>query len=236
MHIHISNSELPIKIFKISLIFIFSIITGCATNTIPPSRSIKEVNFPQLNTENSQELGNTLLQYYYVTTLQTIEILEFWSIRKEWNKNPPQILIPINTTDKLSKFRITKGNGGSGIEVCYDSLNSTFSNPNGYNMCDYLISNLSNSGYVAVRPAEYEDVSRPYTKQELIYNGRVGNNIKFLYREISGNTMRAPFTQEIQYDLLEGSIVGFKGARIEIISSTNSIIKYKVLKMFDKLN
>ena len=46
--------------------------------------------------------------------------------------------------------------------------------------------------------------------------------------------MRAPFTQEIQYDLKEGNIIGFKGARLEIIESSNSSITYKVLKMFDR--
>jgi hypothetical protein len=218
----------------ILLICIQSTFVGCAINSIQPSRSIKEVTLPELNIENSQELGNTLLQYYNVTTIPSIEIIEYWSIRQNYSKNPPQILVPISIGDKLSKYRITRGEGGSGMEVCYDSVNSTFSNPNGYNICDYLIASVSNSGPVKVRSAEYEDISRPYFKQELIYNGRVGNYIKFMYREISGNTMRAPFTQEVQYDLLEGNIIGFKGARIEIISSTNNLIKYKVIKMFDK--
>jgi len=44
--------------------------------------------------------------------------------------------------------------------------------------------------------------------------------------------MRQPFSQEVLYDLSEGNIIGFKGARIEIIEATNFNLKYKVIKSF----
>ena len=44
--------------------------------------------------------------------------------------------------------------------------------------------------------------------------------------------MRPAFTQDIQYDLKESNIIGFKGVRIEIIEATNRHIKYKVLNSF----
>lgn len=71
-----------------------------------------------------------------------------------------------------------------------------------------------------------------FFEQELIYNGKSGNNIKFLYRELSSNMMRAPFTQDIQYDLNESKTIGFKGARIDIIKATNRQIEYIVRKPF----
>ena len=85
----------------------------------------------------------------------------------------------------------------------------------------------------SILPANYIDLSQPNVKQQLIYNGRVGDYVKFLYREVSeGAYLRQPFTQEIQYDLNEGKIIGFKGARIEILSATNRQIDYKVLQHF----
>ena len=43
---------------------------------------------------------------------------------------------------------------------------------------------------------------------------------------------RSAFTQEVQYDLKESKIIGFKNVRIEVIEATNSSITYKVLKAF----
>lgn len=70
-------------------------------------------------------------------------------------------------------------------------------------------------------------------KKEIIFNGRVGNNLKFIYREYIENLARPAFMQELQYDLSESSIIGFKGARIEIVEANNTNIKYKVLKDFE---
>jgi len=70
-------------------------------------------------------------------------------------------------------------------------------------------------------------------KQEFIYSGKIGNSIKFIYREFIDNLARPSFTQDIQYDLDESSIVGFKGLKIEVISATNSLIKYKIISPFN---
>jgi hypothetical protein len=65
-----------------------------------------------------------------------------------------------------------------------------------------------------------------------VYNGRAGNVAKFLYREFVSESARPAFTQDVQYDLGEGKVVGFKSARIEIIDATNTAITYRVLAHF----
>lgn len=72
----------------------------------------------------------------------------------------------------------------------------------------------------------------PSFVQELIYNGRVGDSVKFLYREFSDNMARPAFSQEAQYDLSESQIIGFKNARLEIVDATNTELKYRVLESF----
>ena len=71
-------------------------------------------------------------------------------------------------------------------------------------------------------------------KQEFIYNGRIGNALKFIYREYLNDYARPAFTQDLQYDLSERKIIGFRGLRIEIINVTNTEIEYKVLNNFEK--
>ena len=75
-------------------------------------------------------------------------------------------------------------------------------------------------------------VDKPNFEQELIYNGKSGNTVNFVYREFSKSFIRSGFTQNVQYDLSESKIIGFKGARVEVIEATNTKLKYRVIKSF----
>lgn len=221
---------------KIKYLFFVLILSGCASQ-LPVPRNIVNIIEPQLNNIQTQELGNTLVQFYTATTMPSIEITQKWSTRRGIFDMPPQILAPIGKGEVISKYSITNFPPNASVlfrNVCFDSNDNSFFNVSGLDNCDHLIKSMSNSGPINVRPADYIDVSQPFFRQELIYNGRVNNNLKFMYREISGDYMRAPFTQEIQYDLSEGTIIGFKGARLEVIESSNRSITYKLLKMFDR--
>mgnify|MGYP001043013533 CR=1 FL=1 len=54
-----------------------------------------------------------------------------------------------------------------------------------------------------------------------------------MYREYINDMARPAFNQELQYDLNESNIIGFKGLRIEVILATNTKIEYKVLSSFN---
>ncbi len=68
--------------------------------------------------------------------------------------------------------------------------------------------------------------------QEMIYNGRLGNSLRFIYREFSDNQARPAFTQEVQYDLSKSSVIGFKNLRLEIIRASNTEITYRLINNF----
>jgi hypothetical protein len=67
-------------------------------------------------------------------------------------------------------------------------------------------------------------------KRELIYTGAIKGVVTFVYKEFRNDYARPAFTQEIKFDLSEGSTVGYKGARFEILEANNSGIRYKVTK------
>lgn len=69
-------------------------------------------------------------------------------------------------------------------------------------------------------------------RQQFIYNGKSGTTVKFTYREFINNLARPSFTQELQYDLSEGNIVGFKGLRVEVLKANNLDLEYKVIRTF----
>lgn len=90
----------------------------------------------------------------------------------------------------------------------------------------------------AIEVIKEEDIFTPNRNsdtlfnQYLIYNGRSGNSVKFLYREFIGDLNRVSFQQEVSYDLNIGEIIGFKGARFKIIEANNVQLKYQVIETF----
>ncbi|QDH73842.1 hypothetical protein [Brevundimonas sp. M20] len=70
-------------------------------------------------------------------------------------------------------------------------------------------------------------------QQTLLYSGRVGTKINIGYREFSANMARPAFNNDVEYDLSESRIIGYRGAQIEIINATNEYIEYRVLRNFN---
>ena len=76
------------------------------------------------------------------------------------------------------------------------------------------------------------DLRVPGFKQDLIYNGRVGDSAGFIYREFVRDMARPAFTQDAVYDLSESRIFGFKSLRIEVLSASNTKIRYRMIEPF----
>jgi len=81
--------------------------------------------------------------------------------------------------------------------------------------------------------ADVIEVSADNQKKELIYTGVSKNVISVLYREYQNDMARPAFSQELKYDLGEGQVIGFKGARFEVVKATNLGITYRVLRHLD---
>jgi hypothetical protein len=87
--------------------------------------------------------------------------------------------------------------------------------------------------------ADYEKKKYPIAtsdsfQQTLIYSGKLENKINIGYREFSNDFARPAFNNDVEYDLSESKIIGYKGARIEVVEATNEYIKYKVIQNFNR--
>jgi hypothetical protein len=69
-------------------------------------------------------------------------------------------------------------------------------------------------------------------RKELFYGGRSGTMVRLFYREFSGDMARAAFSQELSYDIRDDRVIGFRGARLEVIDASNTSIRYRVLNGF----
>ena len=45
---------------------------------------------------------------------------------------------------------------------------------------------------------------------------------------------RSAYSNNVDYDLAESTIVGYKGARLEVVKATNTELTYRVLSGFAK--
>lgn len=70
-------------------------------------------------------------------------------------------------------------------------------------------------------------------QQTLIYSGRVGDKINIGYREFSSNIARPAFNNDVEYDLSDSRMIGYKGAEIEVLEATNQNIRYRVIRNFN---
>lgn len=84
---------------------------------------------------------------------------------------------------------------------------------------------LNHSECIAVAP-------NSLTRQ-IAFTGVSRGVVSIEYREFSGDLARPAFTQSATYDLADGHTIGFRGARIEVISADNTGIRYRVLEPLD---
>ena len=211
-------------------VLVVLLFTGCQFAAIPTPTSSPPPHFisiPEPGASVEAELGETVCAKGVINTRKGLKL-----------KNPIS-----------ASFALSKMNCGPGFykECLEDSkwtyyiqiANATIGIPKANNQDLRIVNFTPGATYHLLPhpPAEFEfseedTMDSESFKQELIYNGKSGNVLKFLYRELSGNTLRYPFSQDVQYDLADGKIIGFKGARLEVIEASNTKLKYKLITNF----
>lgn len=71
-------------------------------------------------------------------------------------------------------------------------------------------------------------------QQSLIYSGKVGNKINVGYREFSNSVARPAFNNDVEYDLNQSSVIGYRGARLEVLDASNQSIQFKLISNFNQ--
>jgi len=238
------------KLFLLSLLLIF---TGCKSHYQVESK-FSTINIPTLDTVHTVELGETLLDKGFKHTFPAIStnttakardglstlILKGGLYYAHIEDDSFVYYLPTNAT-KQTKIIDDLGNEGESarinIGLARDKRVGTFLAWHQLLIGSAPIKtfSISNNKDLSFKETEVDSIQEPSFRQQFIYNGKIGNNLKFLYREFSNNYARAPFSQEVQYDFNESKTIGFKGCRIEIVKASNQNISYKVLKGFPQL-
>jgi hypothetical protein len=230
----------PFLARNVAIGFLPILLAGCVSvQPLPPQSTV--LNFPPLNTITEKELGDTLIDrgilktYDCIITAEPIVVgLGFGTIKAE-----PGIFLAKGRTRSAVIYTgqqpifyggvLMSGYGTGGIMI----PDNPITKPSIF----VAINNEVRSGAIPPNVILEKSTSQQLLpgsfRQELIYNGRSGSSVKFLYREIKNSYLASPFTQEVTYDMADGNTIGFKGSRLKIIEATNINIKYEMLKTFE---
>lgn len=221
-------------------------LTACATTTQMADYEVQNIDIPAINTVATAEIGETLVakgRSYVFEGLELHERVTDNGIAREYVVEPNTMRLVRTDAEGNRYYEPSAG--------AYYVKDKTFGKQV-----------VPSNGYVVLRPSGtiyltgYHDLTtagdpwpanpsmnygkvidkgRPYFRQELIYGGRIGSQIRVTYREFSNDRIRSGFTQEAQYDIDADKVIGFKGVRIEVIDASNTDITYKVVRSFPDL-
>jgi hypothetical protein len=213
------------------------LLTACSSvkyNYTPESTAF---SIPELGIEVSSGLGEPLLDQGKATKRDVIYIVQETSLAAY--KVKPGKLFKVGsdqnhdyfTQDILSGYSIYEG-----LLIVTPSIAASLKyNKNNGDYCILRPADIDICGEIKTRSEMESVITNDSFRRTLIYSGRVGNKLKISYREFNNNMARSAFSSEVEYDLGESHVIGYAGARIKVISATNTEIKYKVIKNFNTL-
>lgn len=211
-------------------------LTSCSTvkyNYTPESRRF---SVPEAETVVSVGLGEPLMDQGRIVEREIIEVTEeaeisAYEIKKgKLSKIGEDEKSEFYVQDLLTGYVIHAGL----ISVTPEPLATVQIKKNTSEFCVNRPADLTVCGKVNFKRSKESVLTNDSFRRTLLYSGKVGNKLKISYREFSNDMARAAFSTDVEYDLSESNIIGYSGARLEVISATNTEITYKVLKHFSE--
>jgi hypothetical protein len=238
------------------LCFFLLVVTGCASTSFtrlslsPVTQTAYEKTqiYPPLGVEAKAELGVPMIKTFLVAEMPAYELIAQFRHITNYRDN---LRMAIDVPSGILELVSSDSNGGkffqspSGITISYET-NQQFANPETFKGGIHIANNgamsvlwfweedkLANLSSIANFPAKLIMSERAprvaLFQRELVYSGSTQSTLSLLYREFKDSLARPAFTQDLKYDVAKGSVIGFNGARFEIIEAGNTSIKYRVL-------
>lgn len=158
-----------------------------------------------------------------------------------WEKLPAGLTLRVTADGRISEKVTEKDSSGNAVERSRNKArgwyNSGYVDLTGQRAPAGAIAKLPQGTWPAGKLFDRSGSGKPLEgsfKAEIVYSGKVGNNIKAIYREYymeKGKSFARPaFSQELSYNLAESKVIAYKSIRIEIIKANNSSIRFKVIE------
>lgn len=216
---------------RVTIILVCFLATACIPKVEMMQPKAVYINDIELNSLKSAEIGDKLIEkgmeyQKEAVVLDSVPEAKYSGRTISLKKGD---ILPYAATVNSNKIYIVddKIMNGEGVAI------NTKTGKVNYYTNEGILHIIGNKKRITYTMTGYSDKCDNCFKQQFIFNGRVGNSLKFIYREFKNDMIRPAFDQELQYDLSESNIIGFKGLRMEIVKATNTNIQYKVLSNFN---
>nr|WP_313634141.1 hypothetical protein [Brevundimonas naejangsanensis] len=220
-------------------VMVGGLVSGCAsTQTIPPQ--IEQIDQPALGAVTAIELGEAAVATGRSRSLPGLALANELSwgdgvLRKRFTVAPGRLAARQSDARHIYYF--------SDRMTARDPLFGTAPYASG-GLCRAKDGSGPVRGFITpgqcvltwnatpqVRDIRIEEADEGARRRELIYHGRADGKVRFLYRETMGDS--APQTQSLDYDLAHSAVIGFRGARLEVLEADNTRLRYRLLAPFD---
>lgn len=218
------------------IIFSLLVLSGCASPDYNYTAKSIDISEPPLDAVNIAYIGDTILKQGKYSEHDAIYLPSMVSIGWAYDLTPGYY-IKKGEDDNSETYLPSLDDEGGTIDKAFlaDPWKAIMAYKSKPRLCVITILNVMVCDY----QSNFKRVKKPIQsnnsfQQTLIYSGRIGSKINLGYREFSNSTARPSFNNNVEYDLNSSKIIGYKGARIEIIEATNVLIKYRVIRNFNK--
>ncbi|QXX82961.1 lipoprotein [Providencia sp. R33] len=221
---------------KVILAFIAVVlVSGCTSTKYNYMPKVKNISEPPIGSVNTAYVGDSLLKQGIMSEYEGIKVTAparvSWTytitsgvFKKIGDSTEGEFYFPAGTIDSGTVDKAAIADPWKAIMVKAKTKELCVITAFGVAVCE------SNMPYEKTMLNVANDNS---FQQTLLYNGRVGNKINIGYREASSNMARPAFNNDVEYDLSESKVIGYKGAKVEVMDATNQSIKYKVISNFN---
>jgi len=210
-------------------------IGGCSTVKYNYAPKVTNFSIPELDVVVTKGLGESLLDQGLSTKRVILNVVKKSSISAY--KIKPGKLIKVGEDENSEYFSQDAESGliiNSGLLMSYPDITAVVQyKKKSDEFCITRPADLTVCGELTAERDTETVITNKSFRQTLIYSGRIENKLKISYREYGANIDRSAFSTDVEYDLNEGSLIGYSGARLEVISATNIEIKYKVISNFN---
>lgn len=215
-----------------------ALLAGCASpkyNYMPDTKQISE---PEVGAVVTAQVGDILVRQGTLAEQEVLQVAGDHSLGLLGSYSIVGGVFTKTGEDADSNYYATNSNltgaGRLDRSAFADPTKAVQAYKNTRKLCGISVFNAA----VCTTNAEYRFDKVPVAstnafQQSLIYSGKVGNRVRIGYREFSGNLARPAFNNEAEYDLGESKVIGYKGARLEILEATNEYLRFKLLANFN---
>ncbi|SCX92181.1 hypothetical protein SAMN05216420_101341 [Nitrosospira sp. Nl5] len=220
-------------------LFFASAITGCATPKYNYTALETSVREPVLGSSNTSHVGDIMLRQGKYKEHDSIYVKDKIDVIWAYTLMPGYYLK--QGEDDVGVYYYPGGDEPGHVDkaMLADPWKSIMARKDPPAICVITMFNVATCNTMHQNYFERRKKPLAHTgsfEQTLIYGGRLGDKINIGYREYSGNMTRPAFSNNVEYDLSQSMLIGYKGAKIEVIEANNQQIKYKVIESFTPAN